>query len=269
MKRTVFLSLLVLSTSVLCAQRFANDTVSPWTLGIGAGYYIADDSPNEFYSGRDNGRLNTLFQTSTQNYMTILNDLGGYPFSLASGPSDIIYKNSGSFELFVGYALKNNWSINVNFHTVRLDVSGVFTLLVDRVSQVGNPEPFLELSEIKGRERRSHLIISVGKQYDLGDNFYLMADVGMDFNFIEVLSNEATIASRDYNILFFNLSQQISNTTTAGTGLCLGTRLGYQLTGGYGFHVKASYCYSLIDVNNVSEATSHIFIPGIGFTKQF
>ena len=238
-------------------------------VGIGGGYYITDDGPTKFYSGADNNRFSTLFNANTRVYQTILNDLGGYPFALQSGPSDIIYKNAGSFELTVAYQLRNGWSLNLGFQAVRLDVSGVFTLLVDRTNPNGNPEPFLELGEIRARERRSHLLLTVGKSFDLKEDFYFKSEAGLDFNFVEPLSHQVNIAGRDHNILFLNQSQLLSNTTTSGGGVYFSGALGYQISGSYGLYLKTSYFFTLIDVNNVSEALSHIFVPSLGFTKQF
>lgn len=247
-----------------------SDTSSNWSISIGAGYYLSGEQPIEYYSGRDNARLALLFSKNTQQYNQILADFDGYPFFLESGPSDLIYRNTGSFELTLEYQLPKNLFINLSIYNVTLDVTGIFTIRVDRANQNGNPEPFQSIGEIKGREKRSHIALSLGKRFDLKSNFYTSFNGGVGLNFIESLSNQATIEGRDYNIQrAISLTQRAEGITTVGLDFLVDARLGYQIIGGYGFFLKSSFLSSSINVNDISSAQTPIFIPGIGFTKQF
>lgn len=265
MKLFVF-SLILLPFTAFSQQ----DSSSNWSISIGAGYYISGEEPIDYYTGKDNSRLALLFNKNTQQYNQILDDFDGYPFFLESGPSDLIYRNTGSFELHLEYELAKNFFLDLSFYNVTLDISGLFTIRVERANQNGNPEPFQSIGEIKGREKRSHIVLSFGKSFLLKNNFYYNLSAGVDLNFVESLSHQAQIEGRDYNIQrAISLSQRESGITTIGYGLLADLRFGYQIPSGYGFFLKTSFLYSHINVNDISSGQSPIFIPGLGFTKQF
>lgn len=247
-----------------------NDTSSNWSVSIGAGYYISGEQAIDYYSGNDNSRLALLFNKNTQEYNQILNDFDGYPFYLEGAPSDLIYRNTGSFEIALEYQLPKNLFLNFSFYNVTLDVSGLFTIRVDRANQNGNPQPFQAIGEIKGREKRSHIVFSFGKSFDLKNNFYFNASGGVDLNFVESLSNQALIEGRDYNMQrAISLTQRAEGLTTFGYGFMADAKIGYQIQGAYGFFLKTSFIYSNINVNDISNGQTPIFIPGIGFSKEF
>lgn len=270
MKYTLIIAFFFFSFSgVAQTTSEANEEENPrYAIGFTAGYYLAGEEPIGFYSGLDNNRLGLLFSSNTDQYRAILNSLDGYPFALQSGPSDIIYKNTASFELTGSYLLPKEWSINLSVHNVRLDVSGIFTVKVDRTNPTGAPEPFLELGEIRGQETRSHIALTLGKSFPFKNNFYTKVEGGLDLNFVEAISNKVSLAGREYNIFqIISLTQRAQSTTTVGTGLHFNASLGYQLKGGYGAFIKIHYFNTKINVNNISESQSSIVSPSIGFMK--
>lgn len=265
-----FISLSIFSILFSFLAIGQNDSTSNWSLSLGAGYYMSGEQAIDYYTGNDNSRLALLFSKNTQQYNQILADFDGYPFFLESGVSDLIYRNTGSFELHLEYHLPKSLFVNLTFYNVSLDVSGLFTIRVDRANQNGDPQPFQSIGEIKGREKRSHIALSIGKSFDLKSNFYVNISGGVELNFIESLSHMATIEGRDYNIQrAISLTQRAEGLTTVGYGFVIDSRLGYQIPGAYGFFLKTSFLSSAINVNDISSGQTSILIPGLGFTKQF
>lgn len=267
MKRLLFSVILTAVFVSSKAQVYSSDTLSPWIISIGVGFYMAGDSPAEYYSGADNNRFLNNF--SGQQYDLIKVDLGDYDFTIANGPSDLVYKNVAAFQLGINYSLNQNWSVNLQFNNVTLTAAGIFTLNVNRVNPGGNPEPFLELGQIRGEETRSHIVLSGGYSHDLGQRFYLKGQLGLDLNFVEVTQNTLTIASRDYNINFTQQNQGNNGNNFYGSGVFVAATLGYHKPAKYGIAINLNYFNSSINLNDIVKERSHILIPTFSFTKGF
>ena len=271
--RKFFLLITAISTLAARGQYDENDTISPWVIGVSVGYYLTDDSPVDYYSGLDNNRFSNVVLNNMQFRQMILDYYKVSDYSIFNFPSDITYQNNTSFELSVAYNLKKNWSVNLNFMNTRLTAIGIFSLKLDKTNP-NSPEPPLAVGQISGQETRSHINLCIGKNYDLGGNFYAKAQVGLDLNVIGVQNNKITIVNTDFNILFNNVANPSFNTPgttqpTFGLGLISSGILGYQTPAGYGIYLKLNYLNSSINVNDISKARSNIIIPSIGFSKGF
>lgn len=261
------LSIVFLMSAKILAQE--TDTISPWTLGIGVGYYMADDNTANFYNGSDNNRLNYILNEPNTRAQ-IRDALGGYEFELAEYAQDMTYRNTGSFELQIAYNFGKNWNISLHFHNVRLTASGIFTLRVDRMNDNNTTEPYLEQANISGTETRSHIDLGFGKRFDIGSGFYVPAEIGFDLNFTEVKENIARIAGRNFSLGVYNdFSNRQATITTSGTGIYASTGIGYKFPDDYAIILKMTYFQTQIDLNKVIRENGGIVLPGFGFVKSF
>jgi hypothetical protein len=268
MKRILLLVFSCLFLFQSKAQIYANDSISPWIIGIGIGFYMAGDDPSVYYSGADNNRFANVFINQTQQRDQVVNSFNGDDFSIARLPTDFVYRNVASFQLSIAYQLNTNWSVDMHFHNVRLTSTGVFTLNVNRVI-AGSPEPFLEIGEIRGEETRSHIVLGGGYSYDLEQNWYLKGELGLDLNFIEVIENIASVNGRSYNIQFSQQNLNTSGNNTLSTGIYTSATIGYHIPSKLGIAFRLNYFNTGINLNDVVDEPSGIFVPVFAFTKGF
>jgi hypothetical protein len=237
-------------------------------ISIGVGYYLGQNNTARFYSGQDNNRLNLLLN-QPQIESQIQDELGGYPFELAAFAQDMRYNRTVSFSLGIDYRLKNQWQISAYFNQVRLQVAGIFTLRVQRQSQPGQADPFLEQVSIGGEERRSQIQLVLGKRFFLKSNFYVLAEGGLDFTFVEPEQNQFQIG-QIYSLPITTLNNGVANNPIAlGTGIVLGAGIGYQLPSEYGILLKTSFINTQINLNDVVDERVNVFLPTVAFTKAF
>jgi len=243
---------------------------SHWNMSIGIGYYFPSNTTASYYNGQDNNRLQFLLQG--QQKPQIMESLGNYEYELAEYALDMVYNNAASFELELGYYFGKNWNISVYFRNVTVSAAGIFTLRVQRQNQNNTLDPYLEPSNISGRERRSHLALGAGKRFYLNkSNFFIPAEAGVDFNFTEVLENKVEIAGNTYTLPTFNniQTQQANNPITVGSGFFISTGIGYKFPSQYGFIIKGTYIRSNINVNDVVSGNSPVFLASLNFSRTF
>ena len=255
---------------LLATAQSGDDTTRTLNLGIYAGYYLPGSATANYYSGQDNNRLINLLN-NPQIEDRIENSLGGYPFDLREAANNMTYNSTFSFELELDYRFPSNWSITANFIRTDLQAVGNFTLLVQRVNRDQSTEPYIETALATGEETRSHINLGLAKIFPLQNNFYALAQGGVDFNFVEVTNNQVIIADRNYPLSTNNLSRnnQQREITTSGMGFFAAGGVGYELGSGYGVRLKTTVLNTTINVNDVVEEQSTLFQIGLGFTKRW
>ena len=264
----LFLSVLKSTAQSDTTAWYEEEEAGTLAISIGVGYYLGENNTAVFYNGQDNGRL-TLLLDQPQIESQIQDELGGYPFDLAEFAQDMRYNRTVSFSLGVDYRLKNQWQISAYFNQVRLQSAGIFTLRVQRQSQPGQIDPFIEQVSIGGDERRSQVQLVLGKRFLLKNNFYVLAEAGLDLTFVEAERNQFQIG-QVYTLPITTLNNGVANNPIAmGTGLVLGAGIGYQLPSEYGILLKTSFINTQVNLNDVVDERVNIFLPTIAFTKAF
>ncbi|MDR9442940.1 MAG: hypothetical protein RI842_09490 [Schleiferiaceae bacterium] len=246
------------------------DSITTLNFGIYAGYYMPNNATAAYYSGQDNNRLKNLLNNRRIRDQ-IENSLGGYPFELREPANNMSYNNAFSFELELDYRFPSNWSLTANFIRANLRAEGNFTLEVQRVNRGQSTVPYIERALITGEEERSHINLGLAKIFTLQNEFYALAQGGIDFNFVEVSKNQMIIADRNYRLSTNNLAQnnQQREITTSGIGFFVAGGLGYELNSGYGIRLKTTVLNTSINVNEVVEKQSTFLQVGLGFTKRW
>ncbi|MCX6244567.1 MAG: hypothetical protein NTU98_07650 [Bacteroidetes bacterium] len=252
------------SKKQLNREKMEEDRIARWDFGINFGTYFANKYTANYYNGSE-GNVNNIGYVMTNQYWYeeikhLLN--ASYKVQVEEVPTNMHYHVALTGGLFFRYNFTSNWGLLVDFNYAQLNTDGEFTVSIDTVTYL--TEPNLQLFGVHGREQRVNFDLAAHRRFPVvKKKMNLFAQLGMNVNYCQVMKNYINIYDHEYSIVNIygdqyyvpntNMQENPNNQNGFGYGLYAGGGMGFIFSRQIGLEVGGYLHYITVGLEGYNE----------------